>query len=93
MIVVKTPGPIKKGVAKGTTEALFFSSILLPNRIPNTISRPITKTIIAPAIWKLLNEIPKKSYSRISIRPKIKLPIGENFYYQSEYYYYWTLYQ
>ena len=31
--------------------------------------------------------IPKKSYSRLSIRPKIKLPLGENFYYQSEYYY------
>ena len=26
-------------------------------------------------------------YSRISVRPKLKLPIGENFYYQSEYYY------
>ena len=37
--------------------------------------------------YKDNNEIPKKSYSRISIRPKIKLPIGENFYYQSEYYY------
>lgn len=31
--------------------------------------------------------IPKNSYTRISIRPKLKLPIGENFYYQSEYYY------
>lgn len=27
------------------------------------------------------------NYSRISIRPKVKLPLGENFYYQSEYYY------
>ena len=26
-------------------------------------------------------------YSRISIRPKLKLPMGENFYYESEYYY------
>jgi hypothetical protein len=32
-------------------------------------------------------DIPKISYSRLSIRPKIKLPLGENFYYQSEYYY------
>ncbi len=32
-------------------------------------------------------DIPKISYSRLSIRPKIKLPIGDNFYYQSEYYY------
>ena len=30
-------------------------------------------------------DIPKISYSRLSIRPKIKLPLGENFYYQSEY--------
>ena len=34
-----------------------------------------------------LQDIPKISYSRLSIRPKIKLPLGENFYYQSEYYY------
>ena len=27
------------------------------------------------------------TYSRISIRPKLKLPLGDNFYYQSEYYY------
>ena len=32
-------------------------------------------------------DIPKISYSRLSIRPKLKLPLGENFYYQSEYYY------
>ena len=32
-------------------------------------------------------DIPKTSYSRLSIRPKIKLPLGDNFYYQSEYYY------
>jgi hypothetical protein len=31
--------------------------------------------------------IKPSSYSRISIRPKLKLPIGENFYFQSEYYY------
>ena len=27
------------------------------------------------------------TYSRISIRPKLKLPLGDNFHYQSEYYY------
>ena len=31
--------------------------------------------------------IKPSTYSRISIRPKLKLPIGENFYFQSEYYY------
>jgi hypothetical protein len=32
-------------------------------------------------------DIPITSYSRLSIRPKIKLPLGDNFYYQSEFYY------
>ena len=32
-------------------------------------------------------DMPTFDYSRISIRPKLKLPIGDNFYYQSEYYY------
>lgn len=27
------------------------------------------------------------SYQRISVRPKLKLPVGENFYFESEYYY------
>ncbi|MEC9437677.1 MAG: hypothetical protein VYA83_05295 [Candidatus Neomarinimicrobiota bacterium] len=31
--------------------------------------------------------IKPSQYSRISIRPKLKLPIGENFYFQSEYFY------
>jgi hypothetical protein len=31
--------------------------------------------------------IKPSTYSRISIRPKLKLPLGENFYFQSEYFY------
>ncbi len=37
--------------------------------------------------YKDNNDLKPSKYSRISIRPKLKLPIGENFYYQSEYYY------
>ena len=32
-------------------------------------------------------DMPTFDYSRISIRPKLKLPLGDNFYYQTEYYY------
>ncbi|MBC8345576.1 MAG: hypothetical protein ISR82_04090, partial [Candidatus Marinimicrobia bacterium] len=32
-------------------------------------------------------ELKPKTFSRLSIRPKLKLPIGENFYYESQYYY------
>ena len=32
-------------------------------------------------------DMPTFNYSRVSIRPKLKLPIGDNFYYQTEYYY------
>jgi len=37
--------------------------------------------------YKDNNDLKPSKYSRISIRPKLKLPMGENFYYQSEYYY------
>ncbi|MDP6500840.1 MAG: hypothetical protein QF743_09055 [Candidatus Marinimicrobia bacterium] len=37
--------------------------------------------------YKDNSDLKSASYSRISIRPKLKLPVGENFYYQSEYYY------
>ncbi len=33
------------------------------------------------------NALKPKKFSRLSIRPKLKLPIGENFYYVSQYYY------
>lgn len=33
------------------------------------------------------NELKPKTFSRLSIRPKLKLPIGENFYFESQYYY------
>ena len=33
------------------------------------------------------NDLKPKTFSRLSIRPKLKLPIGENFYYESQYYY------
>ena len=32
-------------------------------------------------------DLKPKTFSRLSIRPKLKLPIGENFYYESQYYY------
>ena len=37
--------------------------------------------------YKDNNALKPSKYSRISIRPKLKLPMGENFYYESEYYY------
>ena len=37
--------------------------------------------------YKDNNDLKPSIYSRISIRPKLKLPMGENFYYESEYYY------
>ena len=37
--------------------------------------------------YKDNNDLKPSKYSRISIRPKLKLPMGENFYYESEYYY------
>ena len=37
--------------------------------------------------YKNNSDLKPTSYSRISIRPKLKLPLGENIYYESEYYY------
>ena len=37
--------------------------------------------------YKNNSDLKPTSYSRVSIRPKLKLPLGENFYYESEYYY------
>ena len=37
--------------------------------------------------YKNNSDLKPTSYSRVSIRPKLKLPLGENIYYESEYYY------
>jgi len=37
--------------------------------------------------YKNNTDLKPTSYSRVSIRPKLKLPLGKNFYYESEYYY------
>ena len=59
IIVVIVPAPAINGNARGTIEVDFDPAASLRNKvIPNTISNPIRKIIIAPAIAKELTSIP-----------------------------------